>query len=73
MILAFIGALMFIFGAGDGSVPAAVIGAILVLLGVLSMDAHEERTRARMNRERYWAYGEEPDWAREREKHRGIG
>ena len=73
MILGFIGGVMCVIGLGAGSVSTAVIGGILAVCGVMMINEDAERTRARINRQRYWAYGEEPDWAREREKNRGKG
>lgn len=64
MILAFLGGLLFVIGACTGSVAAAVIGAVLVFCGILAIDEHDERMKARRNRQRFWAYGEEPDWMR---------
>ena len=64
MILAFIGGLLFVIGFCTGFVAAAVIGAVLVFFGILALDEHEERMKARRNRQRFWAYGEGPDWMR---------
>ena len=70
MIIAFIGVILIIFSLvrDDGTVNwiMIAIGAFLVVCGILAIDVHTEEVRAKENRRRYWAYGERPDWDREK-------
>ena len=70
MILALLGgAILAITAYTDGTGFAGyIVGGILVLIGVCTMSYHEEDVNARTNRRRYWAYGEEPDWKRNRRR-----
>lgn len=66
-MIALIGIVLIILGF-NGVKHCGVIGVVVLLVGiVVSMAKIEsEETRARANRRRYWAYGEEPDWKRGR-------
>ncbi len=68
MLVAFVGIVLIMIGIGVIGESAAplIIGIVLFLLGMMGSEAMSEHNRARMNYRRYWAYGEEPDWKRNR-------
>lgn len=68
MILAFIGGVLVVIGIGTGNVPVIIVGAVLVVLGLLTIGAMDEHNRASNNRRRYWAYGDKPDWKVQQER-----
>ena len=71
MILALIGAFILVVSLADkaGSIGTVVIGLILIVVGISVSNIVTEEYKARGNRRRYWAYGEDPDWVRRRNRH----
>ena len=72
MLLAFIGGVMVMMSfPGDGvNWFVLILGAVFILLGILSMDLHHDEVKAWHNRQQYWAKGKEPDWKTERNRNR---
>ena len=71
MIITFIGFLLIVFAVvrEEGvSVLGLIAGIAVLLFGLLVISSTAEHDRARSNRRRYWAYGEAPDWAREKNR-----
>lgn len=66
MILALVGAIIVVIGINSESMSlgAIVIGAALILFGLALSNVFSESLKARGNRRRYWAYGDNPDWTR---------
>ena len=52
----------------NGTEHCGVIGVFALAFGLILIfiKVGDEEARARINRRRYWAYGEEPDWKRNR-------
>ena len=48
-------------------VGAAICG-VLTLISMSVSSDERASYRAKVNRDRYWAYGEEPDWKRRKKK-----
>lgn len=73
MILGMIGAVIILFSVMRTSVSIAgiIIGVVLLISGLLTIQYHDEKMRARRNVRRYWAYGEKPDWTRKRKDKQG--
>ena len=63
-----LGGIVLIIMGFNGVDKCGVIGVAVLVVGVIvtMAQAESEETRARINRRRYWAYGEEPDWKRRR-------
>lgn len=62
-----ISAILGIFAVISAVTGYWVVAVICGVLTLISMEvSRDERAhyRARVNRDRYWAYGEEPDWKR---------
>lgn len=53
-----------VISAMTGHWIAAVICGALTLAFMSASSDERARYRAQVNRDRYWAYGEEPDWKR---------
>ena len=53
-----------VISAVTGYWVAAVICGVLTLISMEVSRDERAHYRARVNRDRYWAYGEEPDWKR---------
>lgn len=66
MILALIGSIILIISLGEHNTGPAIVGGIMIVLGLLIFIGSCDDLKARTNRTRYWAYGEEPDWKRRR-------
>lgn len=63
MISAILG-IFAVISAVTGYWVAAVICGVLTLISMEVSRDERARYRGRVNRARYWAYGEEPDWKR---------
>lgn len=50
----------------NGNVIPAIICGFLTLLNICVLSDENAHYRAQVNRDRYWAYGEEPDWKRQK-------
>ena len=60
-----------VLSAATGHWVAAVICGVLTLISMEVSSDERAHYRAQVNRDRYWAYGEEPDWKRsQRQKQR---
>ena len=55
MILAFLGGIVFLIGAGSSNVPVVIVGAVMVVIGVFASDSASRSLKARANRTEYWA------------------
>lgn len=69
MILMFVGIIVAVIGftkIDDSGYGILIAGIVIFLLGLCVSSVHIEEVKARTNRRRYWAYGEEPDWVKER-------
>lgn len=55
-----------VISAVTGYWVAAVICGVLTLISMEVSSDERAHYRARVNRDRYWAYGKEPDWKRKR-------
>ena len=66
-LLTLLGIVLIVIGF-NGVDKCGVIGVVVLFVGIIASMSRVERedTRARANRRRYWAYGEEPDWKRRR-------
>ena len=73
MIISLIGFIVIVFSVvrDEGvSVIGLIAGILILLFGLLVISSSIEHNKARNNRRRYWAYGEEPDWVREKRNRR---
>ena len=71
MIISMFGVILIIYAVvrDEGlSIIGLIAGILVLLFGLLVISATAEHDRARANRRRYWAYGEEPDWARQKRR-----
>lgn len=71
MILMFVGIIVGVIGftkIDDSGYGILIAGVVIFLLGLCMSSVHSEEVKARTNRRRYWAYGEEPDWKRRKRR-----
>ena len=54
-----------VLSAVAGYWVAAIICVVLMLISMEGSSDERAHYRARVNRDRYWAHGEEPDWKRQ--------
>ena len=59
-----------VISAVTGYWVAAVICGILMFISLGVSSDERAHYRAQVNRDRYWAYGEEPDWKRRQRNRR---
>lgn len=62
MILIIIGAVTAYICAMQNQLGPALVGLVVLIFGLFWTSAVSEMNRARGNRRRYWAYGDDPDW-----------
>ena len=71
MILTLLGAALTFIGAyytSDKNYTVLIIGVVLIVLGLVSVNVRTERFKARKNFREYWANGKKPDWVEEEER-----
>lgn len=66
--LLFLAGIVLIILGFNGVEHCGVIGVVVLFFGIVigMISVGHEEMKARINRRRYWAYGEEPDWKRKR-------
>lgn len=58
--------LLGVGAVGTGQWWLAAVCGVFAVLGMCAVSDEHAYYRGRVNRDRWWAYGEEPGWARKR-------